>query len=210
MLKKLIVVLFPVILLAESLLYKNGEVVFAAKHHMIKSGIDTFLQCYMSGNWGKCSNDIISYNDTVLIYPNGLFENRVNISSISSYVFLQSVNNPLKMNTQYIVNKSGLWFDKMQFYENEKLIPIDRHFDMLVNYKEFDGNIKLARFTKLGNKGVDFIIDIYYGDKSSTKIINHKTNEWYGSKSKMIIDTKAIAVDDTYVMRIVGYTPLDK
>ncbi len=77
MLKKLIVVLFPVILLAESLLYKNGEVVFAAKHHMIKSGIDTFLQCYMSGNWGKCSNDIISYNDTVLIYPNCKFHSHV-------------------------------------------------------------------------------------------------------------------------------------
>lgn len=209
--KRLIVSLFfPLVLFAESLYYKNGEVVFAVKQHMIKSAVDTFLQCYMSNKWGECPKKIISYNDTVFIYPKGLFEDQVNINSVSNYVFLKSVNNPLKMNTQYIVNKSALWFDKMEFYENGKLIPINRQFDMLVNYKEIRKNVKLARFTRLGNKGVDFIIDIYYGNKELSDFINNQTDELYDSKSNMIIDTKAIAANDIYVMRIVGYTPTPK
>jgi hypothetical protein len=210
MLKKIVILFFPIILFSESLRYKNGDIIFAVKQHMIKSGVDTFLQCYMSGNWGKCSSNIVSYDDTVFIYPKGLFENRFNIDSISSYAFLQSVNNPLKINSQYVVNTSGFWFDKMQFYENGKLIPIDRHFDMLVNYKELNSNIKLARFTKIGNKGVDFVIDIYFGDKKISNLINNQTNELYGSKSQMIIDTKAVTANDIYVMRIVGYVPSGK
>ena len=81
---------------------------------------------------------------------------------------------------------------------------------MIVNYKELNSNIKLARFTKIGNKGVDFVIDIYFGDKKISNLINNQTNELYGSKSQMIIDTKAVTANDIYVMRIVGYVPSGK
>jgi hypothetical protein len=187
---------------AENYIYQDGRVEFIpANRSYIKLGLDTFMNCYL---YSSCKKPTY-FNDTVLIYPKGLFQIRGNQKNngYATYIFLKESLDPNKsINMKSLISKNGIGFDGLKFYNDNKFVPIKNRVNFIATFETTMKGYVLSSFM-LMTKNKFVLIDIYMGQKKATKDMQTYQGLCKQNLNK-IMDTGTFSVNGSTYMRVVG------
>lgn len=186
---------------AENYIYQDGKVEFLpANRGYVKFGLDTFMNCYLFSNCKKPTY----FNDTVLIYPKGLFQIRGNQKNngYTTYVFLKESIDPNKsINMKSLISKNGIGFDGLKFYNDSKFIPIKNRVTFITTFETTMEGYVLSSFMLMTKNKLVFI-DVYLGKKEAKN--NMEMHKGFCKQNPKIMDTGAFSVNNSTSMRVVG------
>ena len=207
MLKKLFYLAFPLLLNAANLTYKTGVDWLPSDRGYVKSGIDTFLNCFVKYDGKPCAKQIIHFNDSIFIFPMGFFDKQSTNAAVN-YAFLQKPIEAEKSRIRYKINSTGVGFEGIEVYENNKKVALTNTFDMIGTYKEIAPNTGYLHLIRI-DKDVAFTINIFYGD---SKIIDQEVQKILKKSNtmEMILNTENTSVSQDNSLRVIGFIPKNK
>lgn len=204
MFKKLLFLACPLLLNAATLTYKTGVDWLPADRGYVKSGIDTFLNCFVKYDGKPCTKQIIHFNDSIFIFPMGFFDKQDTNGAVN-YAFLQKPIEAQQSRIRYKIDATGIGFEGIEVYENNKKVALTNTFDMIGTYKEIVPNTGYLHLTRM-DKDIAFTINILYGD---SKIIDQEVQKILKKNNtmEMILDTGNTLVTQANTLRAIGFIP---
>lgn len=207
MLKKLFYLAFPLLLNAANLTYKTGVDWLPSDRGYVKSGIDTFLNCFVKYDGKPCAKQIIHFNDSIFIFPMGFFDKQ-NTNGAVNYAFLQKPIEAQQSRIKYKIDATGIRFEGIEVYENNKKVALTNTFDMIGTYKEIAPNTGYLHLIRM-DKDIAFTLNVLYGD---SKIIDQEVQKILKKNNtmEMILDTENTLVNQDNSLRVIGFIPKNK